>query len=125
MSRKITLTSGDLFWVTDGSVIHRTDGPAILRNSGTKEWYIHGKRHRVDGPAVEFIDGHREWYYQDQLHRIDGPAVELTTGQNKCWTEWWYRGEKFDDRDSYIEFLLERRIILQPDAVLIKMKFTV
>ena len=23
---------------------HRTDGPAIIRNNGSKEWWLHGKR---------------------------------------------------------------------------------
>jgi len=41
---------------------HRTDGPAIEWNNGTKSWFINGERHREDGPAVEYSNGTKEWY---------------------------------------------------------------
>jgi hypothetical protein len=57
--------------------LHRTDGPAIEWNDGSKEWYINGKRHREDGPAIEFDGDHKSWYLngkkyseQDWLHEI-------------------------------------------------------
>lgn len=36
--------------------------PAIEYSSGTKEWYINGKRHRFDGAAIEYEDGDKEWF---------------------------------------------------------------
>ena len=30
--------------------------------SGTKAWYLNGKRHREDGPAVEYANGDKRWY---------------------------------------------------------------
>ncbi len=41
---------------------HRTDGPAIIHNSGTKSWWINGQYHREDGPAIEWFDGGKEWF---------------------------------------------------------------
>ena len=31
-------------------------------NSGTKHWYLNGKRHREDGPAFEGANGSKSWY---------------------------------------------------------------
>lgn len=58
------------------SIIHREDGPAIERITGTKEWWINGKLHRDDGPAIEWSDGDRWWYKNGLRHREDGPAIE-------------------------------------------------
>ena len=45
--------------------------------SGSKEWWLNGKRHREDGPAVEYcINGSKEWWLNGKRHREDGPAVE-------------------------------------------------
>jgi hypothetical protein len=55
--------------------LHRTNGPAVEFNSGTKHWFINGKFHREDGPAVESINGDRWWYLnnigytEDQYHQ--------------------------------------------------------
>ena len=35
--------NGDTFWYSDGR-LHRTDGPAVERANGTKEWYLNGVR---------------------------------------------------------------------------------
>ena len=42
--------------------LHRTDGPAVERSDGGKEWWINGLRHREDGPAVEWDDDYKEWW---------------------------------------------------------------
>jgi hypothetical protein len=52
--------------------------------SGTKHWFLNGKRHREDGPAVEYADGAKHWYLNGKRHREDGPAVEYTDG-DKAW----------------------------------------
>ena len=45
-------------------ILHREDGPAIEYFSGSKSWWIDGKRHRLDGPAVERVDGYKEWWIE-------------------------------------------------------------
>ena len=52
--------------------------------TGTKAWYLNGKRHREDGPAIECSDGTTEWYLNDKRHREDGPAFEYADG-SKSW----------------------------------------
>lgn len=89
----------------EGTIIHRTDGPAMINtNTGDEYWYRNGKRHRdgdrpaIDGKIVKawLIDGKRhrdsgpairnyqtgyEAYYQnDRLHRVGGPAVTYENG---------------------------------------------
>lgn len=48
-------------------VLHREeDKPAIIRDSGTKEWYCHGERHRVNGPAIRHHwDAEKDEYWLD------------------------------------------------------------
>jgi hypothetical protein len=50
-----------LKWWINGK-LHRTDGPALIWNSGCQEWYLNGERHRTDGPAVIWPNGSQEWY---------------------------------------------------------------
>ena len=92
--------------------LHREDGPAIERTSGTKEWYFNGKLHRLDGPAdaehrqampaVERANGHKSWFIDGKLHRLGGPAIESTDGYKEWWrwrwsiTKWciWYNNSR-------------------------------
>jgi len=57
--------------------LHREDGPAREWASGTKEWYLNGKKHREDGPARISSNGSKEWWLNGKLHREDGPAKIL------------------------------------------------
>lgn len=41
-------------------VLHREDGPAVVKEDGTQEWWVAGKRHREDGPAIIYPDGTEE-----------------------------------------------------------------
>ena len=80
-------------------VLHREDGPSVLWNHGTEEWYKEGKLYREDGPAIKSYDGHEFWYINGKLHREDGPAAVYPAGLQ----EWWIDGkqfsrEEFDDR---------------------------
>jgi hypothetical protein len=43
-------------------ILHREDGPAVEYASGSKIWYLNGKRHREDGPAIEYANGDKAWY---------------------------------------------------------------
>ncbi len=94
-----------IVYQNEQGLLHRTDGPAIEWNDGTKEWYINGQRHRTDRPAIEWsigtrswwingkfhrVDGHKSWYINGQNHREDGPAIEWNNG-----TKSWYLNGKF------------------------------
>ena len=65
--------TGKFFFVND--ILHRTDGPAIIRKDGTQKYYNNGKLHRTDGPAVIDANGTQKYYNNGKLHREDGPAV--------------------------------------------------
>ncbi len=69
---------------------HREDGPAVIWDSGRREWWLNGKLHRIDGPAIETADGSKEWWVNDERHREDGPAVERGNGIR----EWWVNGRR-------------------------------
>lgn len=53
--------NGDKVWFKD-NILHREDGPAVIRANGTRQWYINGKIHRENGPAVEAAHGNKGWY---------------------------------------------------------------
>ena len=48
--------------------LHREDGPAVERNSGTKEWWLNGQRHRINGPAIEWANGGETWVLNDLVY---------------------------------------------------------
>jgi hypothetical protein len=50
---------------------HREDGPAVIWDDGTEEYYLNGKRHRKDGPAVIF-----PWNGGDQFWLDDEPVAK-------------------------------------------------
>ena len=47
--------------------LHRTNGPAIEFNDGSKYWYQNGVCHRTDGPAVEWDSGGKSWFIDGRL----------------------------------------------------------
>jgi len=77
---------GDKLYYKDRAmtIYHRLDGPAIEYASGTKAWYVDGKRHRLDGPAIEWADGDKSWYVdgkqlsEEQFNALTAPTLELT-----------------------------------------------
>jgi hypothetical protein len=59
----------------ENGIIHRIDGPAMIKKSFIKEWIVNGQRHREDGPAI--VSGNKNikmWFINGQRHREDGPA---------------------------------------------------
>jgi hypothetical protein len=61
------------FWYDDDMQLHRDDGPAIIWDTFSCEYYQHGKLHRLDGPARHFryVD---EWY-------IDGERIDCNSNE--------------------------------------------
>ena len=67
-------------------VVHRDEGPAILRPNGVKMWCQNGKLHRENGPAIEYADGSVLWYlhgkqysktrFYQQLNFLKGVSSE-------------------------------------------------
>lgn len=58
-----TTLIGDKYWFkgvgTDSAgkvlgILHREDGPAIIRTDGSEVWCVDGRRHRLDGPAIRY-----------------------------------------------------------------------
>jgi len=72
---------GTVRYYKDG-FFHRTDGPAIEYNSGTKFWFIDRKKHREDGPAVDYANGLKSWYlngieYSEEEYKFELRKIKL------------------------------------------------
>ena len=80
--RKIEKDEFGTYYKLDG-LLHRSNGPAVLYNGGSEEWYFKGKLHRLDGPAVIIINYCINWYVNGKLHRLNGPAIEFIEENNK------------------------------------------
>jgi hypothetical protein len=72
-------------FIQDGSIIHlqddllhRDEGPAIIRPDGYMAWYLNGRLHRADGPAVISPGGTRYWYINGICQRSDRPGINRT-----------------------------------------------
>lgn len=76
-------------------VLHRTNGPALVRPNGVQEWHYEGKRHRINGPARIDEEGNQHWYYNGERHRDGAPAVVYTDG-----SEEWYFGDVLHRADG-------------------------
>ena len=72
--------------------LNRTDGPAVIFDDGTEEWYQSGKLHRTNEPAVMGSHGRKMWWQNGKLHRVDGPAVVCSDGRK----EWWIKHQRLD-----------------------------
>jgi hypothetical protein len=106
-----TQTSKGLCIFNEKNQLHSLHYPALVHQpSGTKEWYLNGKRHRkilpaivfedgglefwlnglrhnIKNPAVAYANGHKEWWVNGKLHREDGPAVIYTNGKSEFWED--------------------------------------
>jgi hypothetical protein len=54
-------------WCNEAGDYHREDGPAIIWNNGSREWYFNGHRHRIDGPALEYSNGTNYYFIDGKL----------------------------------------------------------
>jgi len=118
---------GSKLWKDKLGDFHRSDGPAVEHISGTREWYIFGKRHRLGGPAIEYADGSKVWYENGILHRLDGPAAIDVAYGSMCWLkngklhrvdgpafkdkhgrkEWHRNGVQYANKEDFFESLSE------------------
>ena len=53
--------NGDIVWYgqdpkSHSAILHRAEGPAIIKPNGDRYWYRYGYLHREDGPAVEYVE---------------------------------------------------------------------
>jgi hypothetical protein len=106
------------YYKPGSNLLHREDGPALVRPYGYKAWFREGKRHRENGPAQIFPYGTDRWFINDLLHREDGPAISMTNGY-KAWyrrglhhredgpaiehadgsKEWWIDGKRLSEEE--------------------------
>jgi len=86
---------GTKFWFDESGFLHRENGPAIERASGSKEWLHHGRYHREDGPAISHSNEDEYWWKNGLRHRKDGPAVSYIS-RNEINNQWWLNGEKIN-----------------------------
>ena len=67
-------------WRNSEDKLHRINGPAIIWNTGRREWLRDGELHRLNGPAIEENDGHQEWYRFGKLDCEFGSAIRYADG---------------------------------------------
>jgi hypothetical protein len=73
------------------------DMPAIIHESGAKEWCRHGKTHRDNDQPAIIDDGTEYWYQHGKIHRDnDQPAVIYSDGTKS----WWQYGQRHRDNDQ-------------------------
>ncbi len=85
-------------WFSRNGKIHKTNGPAVLWNCGTKEWFFTGKPHRGgDEPAVQstwvdswhiFKGQKNEWIVNGERHRENDMPAVVDQGRR----EWFVNG---------------------------------
>jgi len=78
-------------------LLHRDDGPAVIKRNGREEWCRFGRLHRYDGPARVWSHN-EEWYQFGKRHRLDGPAIEYANGD-----KYWYIDGKEYSFQKYLE----------------------
>ncbi len=75
-----TDAKGNKIWKNEKGELHRTDGPAVEKVDGTKEWWVNGLRHRTDGPAIEWSNGIREYWVNGELQQTESSDSEWVKG---------------------------------------------
>lgn len=87
--------ANSICYYDSSNLLHRLDGPAVIRADGETLWYYHGLLNRDDGPAVEYATGTKVWYVNSKRHREDGPAFEGHDGVRT----WWLAGEQLTEEE--------------------------
>ncbi len=73
---------GVIIYRNSKNMLHRNDGPAVIRANGAQYWYKNDKLHRENGPAIIDPDGTQYWYKNSEHHRENGPAI-IYPNENK------------------------------------------
>jgi hypothetical protein len=63
--------------ITFAVMLHRADGPAIIREDGTQTWFLKGKMHRADGPAFINPNGAHSWYLNGKMYTFNEYVTQL------------------------------------------------
>jgi hypothetical protein len=106
-SIKNTLENGTVKYLNKDGLLHKEDGPAIIWNDGSVEWFFDGRRHREDGPALILNNKSEFWYNRDRLHRMDGPSIIWNDGESS----YYYFGEECTEKE-YNEKILSYKLNL-------------
>ena len=87
-------------YYNDNGKLHRENGPAVVRENGSRVWYFNGEQYRVNGP------GDKQWYLNGKLHRENGPAVEYSDG----YKAWYINGTNYNEKKYELEIERIRKI---------------
>jgi hypothetical protein len=87
----------------------------VIRNDGSKIWYLYGKIHRLDGPAVLLSNGVTQWWVDNKRHRTDGPAIEYGDGDRS----WWLHGNWL----PFAAWLKENDELSDGEKVMMKLQY--
>ncbi len=61
---------GTTFYLNKKGFMHRTDGPAVEYASGSKVWYLNGKRHREDGAGlIDVVAQYKSYYLNNKIYK--------------------------------------------------------
>lgn len=92
-SECVVRDDGTKQWWLNGQ-IHRFYKPAVIHPDGTQEWILRGKHHRENAPSIIYANGNKTWHMHGSLHREDGPAIIRLNGAVK---EWYIKGIRHRD----------------------------
>ncbi len=102
-------------WYKEGGLLHREEGPALIRDNGDMLWFLNGICQRDFGPAFITSDGTCCWYKDGDLHRESGPALIYPDGSYKFYLE----GISYEPQEHYArveEIQRKRRLKAQSNS---------
>jgi len=71
-----TMTEGAKVYRNEAGQLHRSNGPAVIREDGYLAYWQNGYRHRSTGPAIVRPNGDRFWYYRGLLVAVSESLKE-------------------------------------------------
>ena len=66
-SGRVVTKSGSIKTYKNGKLHSYHDDPAVIFSTGSKVWYLAGKKTRIGGPAETYSDGRIRWWLDDVL----------------------------------------------------------
>ena len=92
----VILEDGTEEFYTNG-VKGRKDGPAVINpNTGYQEFWTAGILGRKEGPSIIYPDGGEDWLWKNLYHRKDGPARIFADGTK----QYYYEGKLLEAKDD-------------------------